>query len=172
MEQITIKNSQLKLKALNYGAIIQQLQLRTGQDSYQDLVVGFSDPQDYLDDPYCLGACVGRYAGRIGAKALHLSDKSFPLNHTDGIVLHGGTQGLAKRYWKTESVVEEGEEPYIHFSYLSTHLEEGFPGNVRIHLWYILQKNSLLIRHKATTDLMPSQDARRVQTGLRITSYA
>ncbi|WP_445381692.1 aldose epimerase family protein [Robiginitalea sp. IMCC43444] len=152
MEQITIKNSHLELKALNYGAVIQALQFRAGNGNIQDLVVGLDQPLDYLEDRYSLGACIGRYAGRIGGETLQLSENSFPLNHTDGIVLHGGTKGLAKRYWTIESVKQDGEEPFIHFSYRSPHLEEGFPGNVSIHLWYILQKNSLLIRHKATSD--------------------
>ena len=152
MEQITIKNSHLELKALNYGAVIQALQFRNGSGKNQDLVVGLDQPLDYLEDQYSLGACVGRYAGRISGETLQISASSFPMNHTDGIVLHGGTKGLAKRYWQIESVSQAGEEPSIHFSYHSPHLEEGFPGNVVIHLWYILQKNSLLIRHKATSD--------------------
>jgi aldose 1-epimerase len=152
LEQVSINNEVLSLEALNYGAIISKLRFRTGEGSWMDLVIGKDDPQDYLKDPYSIGACVGRYAGRISGGELHIDGKKYPLPGRDGITLHGGQRGFGRKFWKIDSVSNSVKYPEIRLRYLSPHLEEGFPGNLQVAVTYQLFENSLIIRHEAATD--------------------
>lgn len=152
LEQVTIKNNWLSLQVLNFGAIIQKLKFRTGADSYINMVVGFDDPSSYLNDPFSLGACVGRFAGRLSGGEIKIDGATYPIWNQKGVTLHGGERGFARRYWDIEPVGQESDEPEIRLNYKSQHLEEGFPGTLKVHLTYRLQKNALLIRQKAVTD--------------------
>ncbi len=115
------------------------------------LVAGFQDTTNYLDDTNCLGACVGRFAGRISG-SFTLDGTSYPL-HTvaPGVHLHGGQEGFFRKYWEMEEV-GTGDCPYVRLSYESPHMEEGYPGNVRAEVTYTLEKQTLRISHRATTD--------------------
>lgn len=135
---------------LDYGAIIQKLMLKNRDGSYTNVVVGYDYPSQYLDDKYSLGACIGRYAGRI-AKEFSLDRETYPLYNENGVHLHGGKEGFGKKYWKFEEV-NHGKEPYVKLSYLSRHLEEGYPGNLKTTVTYVLKGNALRIIHEAVTD--------------------
>lgn len=151
MKQISIKNDFLNLKVLDYGAIIQELSFREGSGPATPLVVGLKNPEGYIDDKNCLGACVGRYAGRISG-SFRLDGVSYPL-HTvvKDVHLHGGREGFSKKYWQIDEVTEGGE-PRVTLSYISPHMEEGYPGQLRAEVTYTLRGNSLQITHRATTD--------------------
>jgi len=151
LKQVSIKNEFLSLKVLNYGAIIQECLLTDSSDGPVDLVVGLEDPAEYLSDSHCLGACVGRFAGRISG-SFQLDGKTYPL-HTvvKNVHLHGGKEGFSKKYWEIEEVLE-GTEPSITLSYTSRHMEEGYPGTLKATVTYALRDRSLLITHQATSD--------------------
>ena len=151
MEQVSIKNDFLSLKVLNYGARIQELLFRDRSGAWQNLVVGPKDPEAYLQDPISLGACVGRYAGRISTGGFKLDGEFYPLYNEAGIHLHGGKEGFAYKYWEIREV-DEGEHPYIKLAYTSPHMEEGYPGKLEVMVTYQLMKTHLNIIHEATSD--------------------
>lgn len=151
MQQVTLNNDFLRLTTLNYGAIIQKLMV-VGKDGKEtNVVVGFENPEDYLKDTFSLGACIGRYAGRISNGGFHLNGRRYELYQQDGVHLHGGKQGLGKRYWNLLEV-HEGTDPFVRYQYESPEMEEGYPGNLKVTVTYQLLKNTLKIIHEATTD--------------------
>ena len=152
MEQVSIKNEVLSLEVLNYGAIIRELRFRNAAGSWTDLVRGKNAPEDYLEDPFSIGACVGRYAGRLSGGRVLIDGEEYPLTNQDGITLHGGLRGFGRRFWKIASVSPSGKAPQVRLEYKSPHLEEGFPGNLEVGVTYRLLSNALIIRHEATTD--------------------
>ena len=150
MKQVTIQNEHMILVVLDYGAIIQKLLLKEDDGTYTNVVVGLEYPSKYLEDKISLGACVGRFAGRI-SKEFILDRQIYQLYNENGVHLHGGKQGFAKKNWNFEEV-KQGEEPYLKLSYLSKHLEEGYPGNLKTTVTYKLIGSTLQIAHEATTD--------------------
>ena len=152
LKQVTVKNKHLSLEVLEYGAIIRKLKFRTAGNSWTDVNVSLESPEDYLNDPLSIGACVGRYAGRLSGGNLELDGNSFPLTHTEGITLHGGDRGFSRQYWTLQQSSESPEKSEVILKYRSEHLEEGFPGTLDVTLTYTLLKNTLIIRHEATTD--------------------
>lgn len=151
MQQVTIKNDFLSLKALNYGARIQELLFRDKAGIWQNTVVGLDEPEAYLKDPMSLGACIGRFAGRISGGGFTLDEEFYPIYSEDGIHLHGGKEGFANKYWEV-SEVHPGTDPYVKFTYISPHKEEGYPGNLKVTVTYQLHGSTLKIIHEAITD--------------------
>ncbi len=151
MQQVTIKNDFLSLKVINYGARIQELLFRDRSGNRQNLVVGFEDPEAYLEDAISLGACVGRFAGRISGGGFSLDDDHYPLFNEEGVHLHGGKEGFAYKYWEINEI-HQGRDPFIRLSYTSPDMEEGYPGNLEVSLTYQLRGPALIITHEAVTD--------------------
>ena len=122
-----------------------------------NVVVGLSAASDYRSENYLkygiyLGSIIGRHAGRISGGAIDIDGKKYPIYTDNGVHLHGGKEAFDKKIWQVE-LIESGEEPSITLSYLSAHLEEGYPGNLNISVKYLLtNEGALKIIYKATTD--------------------
>ena len=151
MNQVTIKNNFITLTVLDYGAIIQKLILKNKEGVDTNVVVGLEEPEKYLTDNKSLGACIGRYAGRISNSGFQINNVHYPIFSKDGVHLHGGQKGFGKRYWTIEQV-HDGENPFVKLSYQSQDMEEGYPGNLKSTVTYKLVGPSLFIIHEATTD--------------------
>lgn len=151
MKQVTISTPFITLILLDYGAIIQKLLVKDKNGKSTNVVVGYDFATKYLNDTACLGASVGRFAGRISNGSFELDRETYNLYVNKGVHLHGGKEGFHKKYWKFEEV-NHGKEPYVTLSYLSKHLEEGYPGNLKTSVTYRLKDNELHIFYKATTD--------------------
>ena len=62
---LTNKNG-MKLEVINFGGIITSLTAPDKNGKYQDVVLGFTKPEDYFNgNPYYFGALIGRYGNRI-----------------------------------------------------------------------------------------------------------
>lgn len=152
LKQVTISNPFITLIVLDYGAIIQKLLVKDNEGRSTNVVVGYEYPSKYPEDTSFLGACVGRFAGRISKGGFDLDRKNYPLYTEGGIHLHGGKEGFGKKYWTIEEV-NHGSEPFVRLSYFSKHLEEGYPGNLKATVTYKISNNELHVIHEATTDL-------------------
>ena len=151
MDSILLENNKLGLRILPYGAIIQDLYLKSAEGTHQNLVLGHSQPDNYLVNPYYLGACIGRYAGRISSGGFSIGDTKYPLPSANGVHLHGGPEGLHQKTWNIVKV-EEGEKPSLRLSCLSPHMESGYPGNLEAWVSYTLDSSTLRIAYSATVD--------------------
>ena len=151
MNQVTIKNDFISLTVLDYGAIIQKLLVKDKEGKATNVVVGHEEPEKYLTDNKSLGACIGRYAGRISNSGFMLNGIRYPLYAVNGVHLHGGREGFGKKTWAI-SKVDDGEDPFVVLTYFSRDMEEGYPGNLNVTLTYKLIGPSLHIMQRATAD--------------------
>jgi aldose 1-epimerase len=151
LELQELQNEYLELVTLDYGAIIQKLIFRDKHGKTQNCVLGFDDPQAYLQDRRSLGACIGRFAGRISGSTLKVGKTYYPIHAENGMHLHGGKQGFGRRTF-TLKEKRGGDEPSITYQYFSPHLEEGYPGNLHVEVTYQLLGSTLRILHEARTD--------------------
>lgn len=153
IKKYSIATDSLKLCVLNYGAIITHLEVCDKNGNWVNVVINFEKPEDYLINPKSLGACIGRYAGRIGNGAFQLGDKTYQLDVADGVHLHGGENGWSRKYWELETLNDSGEAPFIRLKYKSVHSEDGYPGDVTTLVTYKITDNcGLVIKHEATSD--------------------
>lgn len=153
-EIFTLKNSHgMELQVSNYGATILCLKVLDKNDSLTNVVVGLDQADDYLTTPYTdvtlfLGNSIGRYAGRISKGKFEIESKVYPIPNANGVHLHGG-EGFDKKFWSLKYKTENT----LVLTYVSPHLEEGYPGELEVEaLFEITENNCLIISYSATTD--------------------
>lgn len=151
----TLKNaSGMEVQIMNYGGIITKILTPDKNGVIEDVVLGFETLEEYVRDTPFFGATVGRYGNRIAKGKFTLDGVGYQLAlNNNGNALHGGLRGFDKVVWQVISASETAEGPKIVLKYISKDMEEGFPGNLTVHLSYTLTaKNELSIEFSATTD--------------------
>jgi len=139
-----------RLTLSNYGAIIQSLFVTGSNGDVTDVVLGYDTPEEYKKDPYYMGCVVGRYCNRIATGTVYLEGIEYAIHTTDGgYHLHGGASGFNKKVWSAELL----EKNAVRMSYLSVDGEEGFPGNLDVHVTYRLtEQDEVSVEYTASTD--------------------
>ena len=105
VELYVLKNGQITVKVMTYGAIITEIDTpdRNGMES--DIVLGFDKFDGYLGAHPYFGATVGRVANRIAKGTFTLNGQEHKLAVNNGPnSLHGGLKGFDKVIWKAEPV--------------------------------------------------------------------
>ena len=149
----TVKNDNMSFSCTEYGATLTSIVLNNKDGSKTDVLLGFSTLEGYLNTKFCFGAVVGRFANRIGKASFVLNGKKYNLDKNDGPnTLHGGFDGYDKMMWKGKSVKGKSFSG-VKFTRLSPDGEQGFPGNVKLEVTYLLDtKNNLTCFYTAETD--------------------
>ena len=141
---------------ITLGATLQSLQVPDKDGKTADVVLGWDDVAGYQgpDNQY-FGCSTGRVCNRIGGAKFTLDGKEYNLAKNDGENhLHGGAKrSLDKVVWKAKLVKPKKGGSGIRFTYTSPDGEEGYPGNLKCTVTYVLtDKNALRIDYRATTD--------------------
>ena len=150
----TLTNSQgMEVRAMTYGGIIVSLRVPDKTGKFEDVVLGHDALDGYLVNPPYFGVIVGRYANRIGNATFTLDGVKYTLAKNDGPnSLHGGVNGFNKQVWEAKTF-KDATGVGVAFTYLSKDGEEGYPGNLKVKVSYVLtDENQLVIDYEATTD--------------------
>lgn len=152
----TLQNKNgMKMEVINYGGIITSLTAPNKDGKYEDVVLGYTKPQDYFvhESDFFFGALIGRYGNRIANAKFSLDGKSYDLDKNDGVNhLHGGKEGFFSRVWNVE-VVKDAKQPTLKLTYVSADGEQGYPGKLTSTVLYTLtDDNALEISYEANTD--------------------
>lgn len=134
----------------NYGGRVVSLMVPDRNGKMEDIVCGYPTIADYLAKKQNFGATIGRYIGRIVNATFTLDSVTYHLTpNTETHCAHGGDPGFASKIWQAEQL----DDNALEMSLLSPDGENGFPGNLRVHVVFILTKdNELDIRYEAETD--------------------
>ena len=123
---VHLQDGSMRVSMLGHGAVTQGWWYKD-----QPLILGYEDPSQYLDDPFYLGAIVGRVANRIGGAGFELDGTRHALSANEGPnTLHGGSEGLSRQSWQIERLSRR-EAVLVHISPDGTC---GFPGAVRFEV--------------------------------------
>jgi len=150
---LTNKNG-MTAKIINYGGIITSLTAPNKDGKYEDVVLGYTKPEDYFNgNPYYFGALIGRYGNRIANAKFTLDGKEFNIDKNDGPnSLHGGKEGFFSKVWTAE-IVKDAQLPPLKLTYVSADGEEGYPGKLTATVTYTLTDDDALeIAYEAETD--------------------
>lgn len=152
VELFTLKNSSgMVAQVTNLGGKIVSLWVPGKNGKYEDVVMGFSTLQEYLNTgEIYFGSLIGRYGNRIGNAQFTLNDSVYKLAANNGPNnLHGGYKGFNNVVWDAW----QKDDSTLLLSYLSPEGEEGFPGNLQVNVTYKLtSENEFKIEYSATTD--------------------
>jgi len=141
------------VRIITYGGIITHLQVPDREGHPRDVVLGFDELTSYLRGHPYFGTITGRYAGRIAGGRFDLDGHTYELARNDGDNhLHGGLRGFDKVVWEAATRKDPTHVSLI-LSYLSPHMEEGYPGNLKVRVIYTLMEDNVLeITYEAETD--------------------
>ena len=148
----TLKAGDLTMQVTNFGARVVTLWTPDKNGSYEDIVLGYNNIDNYVNNPgeRFLGAVVGPYANRIAGGTYTIGEETynFPQNN-NGQTLHGGLKGLDMVVWDVDNVTEN----QIVLSYLCPDGQDGMPGNRQITMIYTLTpENEFRVDYVAQTD--------------------
>ncbi|NND94901.1 MAG: galactose mutarotase [Flavobacteriales bacterium] len=134
----------------NYGSRIVSLYVADRDMNFVDVVLGYDTLKEYLKDEHYFGALVGRFANRISNASFELDGQVFHINKNSGDNhIHGGSVGFSNVVWD----VLETDSSHLKMGYLSADGEQGYPGNVQVHVDYRLsEENELVIKYEGRTD--------------------
>jgi len=148
----------MRVMITNIGATITSIYAADKNGKFEDIVLGFDDPKMYLDETYLkdgffLGATVGRYANRIEGGKFTIDSKVYELEINNGPNhLHGGSGSFNTKFWASEGFESETLAG-VKMSYVSPHMENGYPGELTVNVVFTLTNNNeLQINYQAKTD--------------------
>ena len=106
MKEYTLENSKIRVTFLDYGGIITSIIKKKNDTNF---VLTYSDYSFYKANPYYLGATIGRTSGRTyPPNYVNYKGQVIDLDINEGnLNIHGGFQGLDKKYWKVERISKE-----------------------------------------------------------------
>lgn len=155
IQMITLLNGSISIKILNIGATIYAINLPDKHGHSANIVLNYDDPLEYLNNKFYLGSTIGRVTGRIAEGKLPVEDVIHQLSKNErGLThLHGGAAGFNKQIFTITDTSEENGEAMVELVYRSQDGEEGYPGNLELHVKYTLDnRGALRIDYKAITD--------------------
>ncbi|KAK9469480.1 galactose mutarotase-like domain-containing protein [Lipomyces arxii] len=142
LHTVVTPNGLVEASVSNYGLALVYFGLKheSTDSNYHNITCKFDDGADYKrsDNPF-FGAFVGRVANRLRAGKFTLDGVDYQLVQNNfGHCLHGGDHGYDKVLYADPEVVPaiDTASPKLKFSYVSKHLEEGFPGELLVSITY------------------------------------
>lgn len=138
---------------INFGAAVVKIEVPDRLGKIEDVILGYENLNQYVNDTSYLGAIVGRFGNRINKGHFSLDGKEFQLSTNESENhLHGGINGFNKAVW-VPRIVEHHNSYAVEFDYISPDGEEGYPGTATIKVTYVLtQENSLQINYTAASN--------------------
>jgi len=146
----TLSSGTLRVRLTKYGARIVSLEAPDKYGHRADIVLGYNNLDQYLNDPKdFFGAIVGRFGNRIAKGAFVLDGETYhvPMNN-NGNALHGGTHGFSSKVWQGRAM----DHNAVEFTLVSPDGDMGFPGTLTVHVRYTLLENNLRIDYSSETD--------------------
>ncbi|MHB9753950.1 aldose epimerase family protein [Streptomyces sp. BYX5S] len=149
----SLSNGGTRMKVLNYGGIVQSLELPDRHGRYVNVSLGYDTIEEYVAGTTFFGATIGRYGNRIAKGKFTLDGKAYQVSVNDGEnSLHGGAKGFDKRIWDIEPFTS-GSDVGLHMYYTSVDGEMGYPGTLKTKVTYTLTaRGDWRIDYEATTD--------------------
>jgi aldose 1-epimerase len=149
----SLENGGTRLKVLNWGGVVQSLEIPDRRGHCANVSLGFDNIEDYVAKTPYFGALIGRYGNRMVNGRFTLDGKSHQLSVNDGVnSLHGGEQGFDKRIWDVEPFAE-GSDVGLRLHHTSVDGEMGYPGTLEVKVTYTLtEQGDWRIDYEATTD--------------------
>ena len=150
----TLSNGHMRVSIINLGAAIVSLHTPDRNGELGDIVLGFDQVDEYGDNPFYLGAVVGRYAGRIKNAQFALNGEVHKLDANDGPhSLHGGHHGFHNQFWSKINAISNEECAELTLRLVSPAGDAGFPGELTVTVSYRLTADKKLsVIYGATTD--------------------
>ncbi len=151
IQEVILKTKFGEVVLTNVGASIVSINVPDKYGNLGNIILSYSDTNDYLNNPYYLGSTIGRVAGRIGNGEFILNGNLVSLSKNDHEVnhLHGGFKSFSHQLFEIRNVSIEEDFASVDLFYFSKDGEEGYPGDIDLRVNYTFNHNLLTINYKA-----------------------
>jgi aldose 1-epimerase len=150
IDLISMKSSDMEVVLTSYGAAVYSIKV------LGNLVTVAPQQFDlFFRSPFFYGKTIGRTSGRLILPSYQIDHAYYPIKpfRGDKVKLHGGPSGFSYRHFKTLVHTSGEDEGSVSFMYQSMHMEEEFPGELKLIVTYKLTKSmGLNIMFEATSD--------------------
>jgi aldose 1-epimerase len=148
-----INSSGASISLIEFGARLISVNVPDAEGALDDVVLGYDNLEDYINDENSFGATNGRVSGRIAHGKITIEGQSYELETNLGDHhIHGGSKGLKKSLWSAE-IIEARDSAGIIFTILSPDGDDGYPGNLKVTATYSWnEQNELHFDLEAETD--------------------
>lgn len=146
----TIKNSKgMEVEVHTFGAGLRSIKVADKNGKFDDVLLGYDNPDSYNGCDDYSGLIVGPVTNRISGPFTIDGVEYTPVSNMDnGYTLHSNGD-FSFSMWTVECESENS----IALSYLSKDGKEGFPGNIKTTVTYtVTEENELKIEYYAVSD--------------------
>ena len=148
----TVSNGKITFSASDYGCTITSIIVKDRNGKNTDVVLGPQTLSGYAMEWGSYGAIVGRFANRINGAKFSINGKEYLLNdNLKGVCLHGGFPRWENIIWSGK-FIKKGGYSGIRFYREFEDGYQGFPGNLKVTVDYLLKDEEILLNYKAITD--------------------
>ncbi|XP_062912421.1 aldose 1-epimerase [Mobula hypostoma] len=145
VRRFLLRSDSVSLRVQTFGAIVTGLETKDRRGNAADLILGFDTLEGYINKHPYFGAVIGRVANRIAEGKFSIDGKDYQLPINNGPnSIHGGLKGFDKVLWTPEALPNG-----VRFSMTSADGEEGYPGELKVSVSYVLDGKELTINYKA-----------------------
>jgi aldose 1-epimerase len=150
---ITIKQKNIEVEFMDYGATILSLKTPDTTGELEDVIMSYKNRDSYIENVCYLNAIVGPIAGRIKNAQYKINDKEYFLdeNYLESENLHSGQEGISFKFFSYQ-IMEELDQTAVTFAYRKEDSGSSFPGTVDITIIYTVKENELLIEFLGKSD--------------------
>ncbi len=143
------------MKLITYGATMTSLEIPDRNGKRENIILTCPDLEGFEKCQSYFGGSVGRFCNRIAKGKFSINGQPYELavnnapNH-----LHGGIKGFDKVIWDAKPR-ETADAAGVYFEYVSADGEEGYPGQLKVSVEYLLtNENEMTVEFRATTNKM------------------
>ncbi|MGS0498921.1 aldose epimerase family protein [Pseudoalteromonas mariniglutinosa] len=127
------------ISIINYGARLTSWVTHV-DGVKRNIILGYANINDYLTDPFYLGAVAGPYANRLKDAQIHIDDTHYQLNQNEGEnQLHGGAKALSDLYWQ----LDYHQKDTLSLSITLPDGYNGYPGRTIFNVLYRFTANHI-----------------------------
>jgi len=153
VDLVTLRNDRgMVVQISSRGGTITRIDVPDRAGKPGNVVLGAADFEGW-ERMGGFNSITGRYANRIGSGGFTLDGTVYklPANPKTGVILHGGFPGFASRLFRTE-IVQQDARAAVRFTLVSPDGDNGFPGELTLHVTYSLGNDDVLrLDYEATT---------------------
>lgn len=146
---IYINTPALRVGLSTLGATLYSVQVHhPDADTWTEVNQHYQEYDEALKDcSTYIGATVGRFAGRISNGTYKLSGKTYHAPQNAGKhTIHSGGNAFDKKQW-SYTVINTDEDVGVRFTYLSKHMENGFPADLECTVYYHIYRKDASALH-------------------------
>lgn len=142
------------ISVLDFGATWNEYTINNSIGNYQNILLNAPDMSHYLNNPFYLGASIGRVTGRIGNGKFQLNEKTVTLQTNEGsTTLHGGPHGFAYLFWQGSVIKDAANNDSLVFTKNVNNKLDSFPGSMSVKIIYKLnESDQVTITYEAISD--------------------